>query len=72
MGLLRFVLSSSYGDRNNRLYWAACRAFECADEADFAGRDVASALLDAAVGVGLSEAEARQTITSAYRTGSAR
>lgn len=72
VGLLRFVLSSSYGDRNNRLYWAACRAFECADEADFAGRDVASALLDAAVGVGLSEAEARQTITSAYRTGSAR
>ncbi|MER5470844.1 bifunctional DNA primase/polymerase [Streptomyces sp. NPDC002685] len=72
VGLLRFVLSSSHGDRNNRLYWAACRAFECADEADFAGRDVASALLDAALGVGLSEGEARQTITSAYRTGNAR
>lgn len=71
-GLLRFILSSSHGDRNNRLYWAACRAFECGNEADFQGRDVAGALLDAALHVGLSEGEARQTITSAYRTGNAR
>lgn len=65
MGLVRFVLESQAGDRNNRLYWAARRAFEQAAAAD---PNVASALLDAATHVGLSEAEARQTITSAYRS----
>lgn len=71
-GLLRFVLSAPHGERNNRLYWASCRAFECANEAEFQGRDVASALLDAATHIGLTEGEARQTISSAYRTGNAR
>lgn len=63
--LVRFVLESQAGDRNNRLYWAARRAFEQAAAAD---PNVASALLDAATHVGLSEAEGRQTITSAYRS----
>lgn len=62
--LVRFVLESQSGDRNNRLYWAACRAFE----QDAAAPNVASALLDAAAHVGLTEAEARQTISSAYRS----
>ncbi|MEU2251163.1 bifunctional DNA primase/polymerase [Streptomyces sp. NPDC019224] len=62
--LVRFVLESPSGARNNRLYWAACRAFEH----DAAAPNIAGALLAAAAHVGLSEAEARQTITSAYRS----
>lgn len=69
LGLVRFVLQSQAGERNNRLYWAARRAFE-----QQAGPDanVASALLEAAVQAGLTEGEARQTITSAYRSRAAR
>ncbi|MFJ6438676.1 bifunctional DNA primase/polymerase [Streptomyces sp. NPDC091416] len=63
--LVRFVLESQSGDRNNRLYWAACRAFE---QDGNPAPNVAGALLDAAAHVGLTEAEARQTITSAYRS----
>jgi hypothetical protein len=63
-GLVRFVLESQSGERNSRLFWASCRAFEAGTAAD---SNVASALLDAAVHIGLPEAEARQTITSAYR-----
>ncbi|MFD7809968.1 bifunctional DNA primase/polymerase [Streptomyces cellulosae] len=69
VGLLKFVLESPQGERNNRLYWSACRAFERSDGQDSA---VASALLDAARHIGLGENEARQTITSAYRSRAAR
>ncbi|MFI5803003.1 bifunctional DNA primase/polymerase [Streptomyces sp. NPDC051561] len=65
VGLVRFVLESQSGERNSRLFWASCRAFEAGTAAD---SNVASALLDAAVHTGLSDAEARQTITSAYRS----
>jgi hypothetical protein len=67
--LIRYVLQAPAGQRNNRLYWAACRAFERS-----AGqpRAVASALRDAALQAGLTEAEARHTITSAYRSRTAR
>lgn len=64
--LVQFVLESKY-ERNNRLYWAACRAFEQARETGDVEAAVASALLDAAMHVGLSESEARSTIRSAYR-----
>lgn len=64
-GLIRFVLDSPAGERNSRLYWAARRAFEQESAAD---SSVASALLDAATHIGLPESEARQTITSAYRS----
>ncbi|WP_258382376.1 bifunctional DNA primase/polymerase [Streptomyces sp. NTH33] len=67
--LVRFVLESQPKQRNNRLYWAACRAFE---QMTAAPPNIASALLDAATHIGLSEAEARQTITSAYRSRAAR
>ncbi|MGV4889253.1 bifunctional DNA primase/polymerase [Streptomyces viridosporus] len=68
-GLVRFVLESQEKERNNRLFWASCRAFE-ADSAP--SPNIASALLEAAVRIGLPEAEARQTITSAYRSRAAR
>ncbi|WP_328488235.1 bifunctional DNA primase/polymerase [Streptomyces zaomyceticus] len=63
--LLRFVLESQSGERNTRLFWASCRAFE-QDRAEHTS--VAAALLDAATHIGLSEGEARHTITSAYRS----
>jgi len=65
--LVSFVLESRESERNNRLFWASCRAFEHAEQGDVDPRSVASALAEAAVHVGLPEAEARKTISSAYR-----
>ncbi|MFF5959515.1 bifunctional DNA primase/polymerase [Streptomyces luteogriseus] len=63
-GLVAFVLDSRPGQRNNRLFWAACRAAEDGRE------DAREALLSAAVQAGLDEREAAATIRSAYnRTG---
>ncbi|QNA74179.1 DNA primase [Streptomyces sp. So13.3] len=64
VGLVKTVLESGEGERNNRLYWAACRAYETGGEA--AG-GLAAALLDAAVSIGLPEREARATVASAAR-----
>lgn len=64
-GLVRFVLDSREGQRNERLYWAAVRAFEHA-RAGLVGEDaVAGALVEAAVHTGLSEPEAARTVGSA-------
>ncbi|ARZ71197.1 hypothetical protein SMD11_5618 [Streptomyces albireticuli] len=69
VGLVRFVLDATPGGkngtgRNDRLYWAACRAYETADrDAD----GIAAALIEAAVHTGLPELEARATVTSAAR-----
>jgi len=61
-GLVQFVLAAHEGQRNTRLFWAACRAYE---------NDIGPALIDplieAALGTGLSEREARATIASAAR-----
>ncbi|MGW0293293.1 bifunctional DNA primase/polymerase [Streptomyces tuirus] len=63
-GLVAFVLDSRPGARNNRLFWAACRAAEDGRE------DAQDALLSAALQAGLDEREALATIRSAYnRTG---
>lgn len=61
-GLVHFVLSAHVGQRNTRLFWAACRAYE-----NGLGPDVADALVDAAVRTGLTEREARATTASAAR-----
>lgn len=68
VGLVGAVLKAQQGNRNNCLYWAACRAFEQAQKGQLDARSVATALLDAATSVGLPEGGARATITSAYRT----
>ncbi|MFG2138854.1 bifunctional DNA primase/polymerase [Streptomyces sp. NPDC048650] len=60
--LVRFVRSSPEGQRNARLFWAACRAHEAGLDAELAAR-----LLDAACSTGLTEAEARTTLASARR-----
>lgn len=66
-GLLEVVVAAPEGNRNSRLFWAACRAFEHANAGLFDARNAAAALLEAAVGVGLAESEAKATITSAHR-----
>ncbi|MPY53182.1 primase alpha helix C-terminal domain-containing protein, partial [Streptomyces acidicola] len=61
-GLVQFVLAAHEGQRNTRLFWAACRAYE-----NGIGPDLADALVDAAVRTGLTAREARSTIASAAR-----
>ncbi|MFE1770008.1 bifunctional DNA primase/polymerase [Streptomyces sp. NPDC059008] len=60
--LVRFVRTSPDGQRNARLFWAACRAYESG-----LGRELAARLTEAACHTGLPEAEARATIASAAR-----
>lgn len=62
VGLVQFVLGAHEGQRNTRLFWAACRAYE-----NGVGDSLADALTDAAVHTGLTEREARSTIASAAR-----
>ncbi|MGA5516991.1 bifunctional DNA primase/polymerase [Streptomyces pseudogriseolus] len=61
-GLVQFVLAAHEGQRNTRLFWAACRAYE-----DGIGPELVEPLVDAARATGLSEREARATIASAAR-----
>ncbi len=61
-GLVQFVLSAHEGQRNTRLFWAACRAYE-----NGIGESLAPRLVAAALRVGLTEREAHATIASAAR-----
>ncbi|MEV5865931.1 bifunctional DNA primase/polymerase [Streptomyces tendae] len=61
-GLVQFVLAAHRGQRNTRLFWAACRAYE-----NGIGATLLAPLLDAARATGLTEREARATIASAAR-----
>ncbi|WP_460067547.1 bifunctional DNA primase/polymerase [Streptomyces sp. YKOK-I1] len=61
-GLVQFVLAAHEGQRNTRLFWAACRAYE-----NGVGEALADALVAAAVRTGLTEREARSTVASAAR-----
>ncbi|MBT2509784.1 bifunctional DNA primase/polymerase [Streptomyces sp. ISL-98] len=65
-GLVQFVLTAQEGQRNTRLFWAACRAYE-----NGMGDSLADALTEAAVQAGLTEREARATIASAARLSTA-
>ncbi|WP_419996427.1 bifunctional DNA primase/polymerase [Streptomyces boninensis] len=60
--LIRFVGASRPGERNARLFWAACRAYESGH-----GHDVGAALVAAAVATGLPQREATSTVASAAR-----
>ncbi len=66
-GLVQFVLAAHEGQRNTRLFWAACRAYEHGF-----GDALADALTAAAVRTGLPEHEARAAIASAARLTSGR
>ncbi|WP_030188923.1 bifunctional DNA primase/polymerase [Streptomyces violaceorubidus] len=61
-GLVQFVLAAHPGQRNTRLFWAACRAYE-----NGIGPALLSPLLEAARATGLTEREARATLASAAR-----
>src|SRR5699024_11970654 len=61
-GLVRSVAKAVEGERNQKLYWASCRAFDHGDDA------VIQDLFEAALSVGLTEQEASATIDSARRT----
>jgi hypothetical protein len=61
-GLVQFVRAAHEGQRNTRLFWAACRAYEHGF-----GASLSESLVTAAVHAGLSEQEARATIASAAR-----
>ncbi|WP_217142229.1 bifunctional DNA primase/polymerase [Streptomyces sp. AC627_RSS907] len=61
-GLVQFVLAAHEGQRNTRLFWAACRAYEGG-----IGAALAAPLTEAALATGLPEREARATIASAAR-----
>ena len=65
-GLVRTVAEAKPGQRNDALYWAACRAAEL-DGAD--PTEMTGALMDAALTAGLTESEARRTIVSAMGGG---
>ncbi|MQY13807.1 hypothetical protein SRB5_39620 [Streptomyces sp. RB5] len=62
--LVRFVAASRPGERNARLFWAACRAYESGH-----GEDTAGALIAAAAATGLPRREAAATVYSAGRYG---
>ncbi|MGW0546944.1 bifunctional DNA primase/polymerase [Streptomyces altiplanensis] len=61
-GLVQFVRAAHEGQRNTRLFWAACRAYE-----NGIGDSLADALAEAAVHTGLTDREARATLASAAR-----
>ncbi|MFI0775509.1 bifunctional DNA primase/polymerase [Streptomyces sp. NPDC021212] len=61
--LVRFVRESQEGRRNDRLFWAACRAYETG-----AGPELAPALVEAALHTGLTRREAEATVASAARS----
>lgn len=61
--LVRFVEASKPGERNCRLFWAACRASEAGVSFD----EAAKAFAPAAASIRLPVAEAYRTIRSAYQ-----
>lgn len=66
-GLVNVVLTAPEGTRNDRLYWAACKAWAHVADGHIAASDVEAELVGAAVQVGLGEGEAMRTVASAGR-----
>ena len=66
-GLLRTVEHARPGTRNDRLFWASCRAAEMIADGKADEADVTRQLLGAAVAAGLGDVEARRTVASAMR-----
>lgn len=65
-GLLDFLAKSSAGERNKRLYWAACRAAEMAQQHHVSAAGAADQLLATALSLGTPRKEAERTIQSAF------
>lgn len=63
--LTRYMSRAVTGERNDSLFWCACRMAET----EMSGKPVSwDGLFDAAIGTGMSMSEAHSTIQSAYRT----
>ena len=67
--LLAFVSKSGEGDRNNRLYWGACRAADAVKARQVSEGSAIDQLMFAAIAVGLPHKEAIATIISAFKRG---
>jgi hypothetical protein len=67
-GLVRVVAAAQEGNRNSALYWAACQMWAHVSGGHLDASTGERALVDAAVSLGLGEAEARRTVGSARRT----
>lgn len=63
-GVVRRVLNSVNGERNNVLFWASCRVGEWVQQGDMGRGEGSNILLHAALRVGLDEASASRTIHS--------
>jgi hypothetical protein len=63
--LVRAVERAEVGERNELLYWAACRAFEHVRVGEAEGGEARDRLRDAAIGTGLAEGEVEATLRSA-------
>ncbi|MFF3377182.1 bifunctional DNA primase/polymerase [Streptomyces sp. NPDC002680] len=66
-GLVNVVLKSSQGNRNDRLFWAAAKAWEHVRDGHIAASEVEAELVGAAIQVGLGAGEAMRTVASAGR-----
>lgn len=66
-GLVRVVATAAEGTRNDRLFWAAAKAWAHVRDGHLAAGDVEAALVTAAVGVGLGERAAKATVASAQK-----
>jgi hypothetical protein len=66
-GLVNVVLRSSEGNRNDRLFWAAAKAWEHVRDGHVAASEVEAELVGAAIQVGLGAGEAMRTVASAGR-----
>lgn len=65
-GLVRFVVDSQYGERNNRLFWAACRGYELSLTGTYPETAVRRVLESVGQAIGLSAAEVRGTVASGF------
>ncbi|MFJ7207477.1 bifunctional DNA primase/polymerase [Streptomyces sp. NPDC098789] len=66
-GLVRVVAGAEQGTRNDRLFWAAAKAWAHVKDGHLAAGDVEAALITAAVGVGLGDRAAKATVASARK-----
>jgi hypothetical protein len=71
-GLVRMVATANEGERNSKLFWAACRVGEAVRDGKTTNKAFAvGVLIEAAARCGLPKQEAERTISSGIRTCSA-
>jgi hypothetical protein len=66
-GVLRCVWTSTEGERNSRLFWAANRYVEATKQGLIGERDARALLAEAGGACGLAEREIRATVESAFK-----